>query len=1180
MSQKEVCLALAIYPGIEILTYYIAIILLYEVIERARTAPDLSAFSNTLLDVYEEVLHEHGIEIEDDSVPLQIIARLMREARQDEGLVQRFKRVMGDIGFDLEYDEEGEGFEFTSVLEASTAAQAPTPARVRRGSLDSLLNASAEKVAGTMDIGYNLPYRSRRSSDATGRSDIGSWWQKRRSRSVTDADARNQAQPHSAFHEGKIPTSRQSQLANLRRNVREYSRGTSLSDRAPASPRKDGFIRTSHFEDYDLDDGDLTGDSAEFDHSNIYIPGVNAPIPDETQDASFRYEPEPFRPSDTRLMDDAEDFEQQRLHSLLRSCIRRWREQTQERRERNEQMMAAAIRYDSRIQFRNVKGDLLREAQNRKSLRETDHFFVRLEDRASRARSLFLLTKAFTHWARSAEDEVQRTSVARRHILRTRFFNGWREITAVNELKIQHFVLTMFLNRWRRRAAEVRQMQEQAVQMYDDRLQRKCYKDWFFKFCEIAAPAWRNARLDPRLKKATFVKWHEAANAWTARDVAATGYRNDQLQHRSVELWRQKTDAVRALEVQAENFRRRSICVNALAAAQRHARFAPLLVKFEASGDSKRLRSTTHLWKHTAELSRDARNMDRMRVLRNAWTAWNDRLRIKALEERIDDRVLVENMYKWTLASRVSLFQRVHDRSLKENCFSKWSIKCSQRIQSKNDRENRLNAAEARLVHFQRTQLLRTCLRKMETVTAEKRAEEAAITAQYEMKLKQRIFQEQLDKHDRFQQMDRWADDAQFYVLTTHALKKWKDATHHSRRNRRREAYAQVRRTSKLNLVRRMFSVWRDKANTIAEQYEQADEISRARTIEDSQTLLAHWQARTLAHEMQSLQAEQSYVVKVQTHCFGSWRRSLKALDNMDSQAVEFRQIGVQVAAVTLLKKLEWEGWEIGLRNKSAAALQERHFKQHVGAMIRFWQQQTLARLAARPVSPTPTSRPHRILHDAAEKEADRNDPGNHNASTLFNEADRPFDDEAGDETRRLEGWTEFDQSALDLSFSLSPQNQTPQITLPPPRAPTSALRPTPTRPRTYPVPNSILRSVLRRPAPSPIHEDQDFDDDGDRPDATSTPMPPHLRAGYLKTPSKRSVIQNKRSEVLGSPEKRARLGAMSAPPAAGLRDVPEARLGGVRSFGGMLREGGFPSQGGGGKGKGRVGFGDERRID
>ena len=1172
-----------------------AIILLYEVIERARNSLNQRygtdarpIASRTLLDIYEEVLHEHGIEVEDDGVPLQIINRLARDARKDEGLMQRFKRVMGEIGFEIEHDEEGEGYEFTSVLEGtSTGGQnAPQPTAARHGSLDSLLDGSADKVAGTMDVGRALPLRERekKPSDATGQSDIGTWWQKRRTHSDTEVNTLSQAQsrmPQSDSGPSQRP------LASHQHQPADRRRASSSDGRRFGAPRG-GNTGTSLFGDSDLDDSDHTGATTDLDPANVYIPGVNAPIPDNNSPYPHRYEPEPFHLSDTRLLDDAEDLEQQRLHSLLRHCIQKWRERTAEQVARNEQLTRIAIQYDNRIQFRNVKDDLLREAQNRRALRDTDNFFGRLEERAARARSLFLLTKAFTHWARSAEDEVLRTSVARRHILRTRFFNGWREITAVNELKIQHFVLGSFLGKWRRRLDEVRQKQESAVQLYEDNLQRKYYKDWFFKFCEIAAPAWHNARMDPRLKRITLQKWHEATTVWTERDVWATSRRDEQILQRFTGIWQQKTAAVQAFEPQAEAFRRRRLLTNALAAVRRHAQLKPLLSQFQAAANTQRLQSAFQLWHRTASLSRQSKAVNRMRIQRNAWTAWNDRLRIQALEERINDRILVESLYKWTLASRASLFQRVHNHTLKENVFLTWVTKRNERLQTRYTRKNRLEHAEARFHGFKRDQLLRSCLKKMEGILAERRAEEATVKGQFEVKLKQRVFEGLLSKHDHFQQLDRWAGAAQFYVLAKHTIKKWQDATQHARRNRRREAYAQVRRTVKTNMVQRIFGLWKGKADNMADQTRQAEEIAHVRTLQSSQAVFAHWQSRAASLAAQEIQASQHYNDQLQSGSLATWRQRFTNLQEMEARALDFRQIGVEVSAMTLLKRLSWEGYTHMQRHAAASALHERHFRQHVGAMIRFWHQQMLSRQTTRPVSPSPTSRPRQGPQEVEDVDIQDDEDIHSIGEEAFTE--RPLDDNAGDETRQLEAWTEFDQSALDLSFSISPEpspqptarvqprsafslsrQQTPSTTL----FSASNPRPTPSRPQTFPP--SALRSALRPPR---IDEESE-----DEPDATSTPMPPHLRntgpgPGYLKTPSKRSLIQHKRAGLVGSPEKRVtRLGAVaSAPPASRTWDMGEE--GGLTSFQKRLREGGFG--GGSGvdrdgreKGRGRVGFGD-----
>jgi protein SFI1 len=580
-------------------------------------------------------------------------------------------------------------------------------------------------------------------------------------------------------------------------------------------------------------------------------------------------------------------------------------------------------------------------------------------------------------------------------------------------------------------------------------------------------------------------------------------------------------------------------------------------------------------------------------------------LRIKALEDRIDDRVIVECLYKWTLASRVSLFQRVHDRQLKESTFLTWVTKTNQR-------SNTLDAAERRFAQFKRTQLLRTCLRRMEAVTTERRAEEFAVIAECQQKLKQRIFEKLKERHGHFQQLNNWAGDAHFYVLSKSTLRTWSQATQHARRNRRRDAYAQVRRMVKTNLARRLFANWRGRANHIALVNQQASNMLEDRTLQKGASLLHHWHDRTMTLRQQDSQATDLHAYKLGTRFFHTWSERMITLNNMDVQAVALRQESAELAATSALKKLGWRLWNIQRQEENARALYGRNFEKHIKAIIRFWMEQTNDRLANRPVSPTPTNRSTRSRRGDDEGDGDGYD-GNDNSR--FERDDGQGDlVNAGDETRHLETWTAFDENALgldndlDLSLSITPVHQ-PSSKHPPPSSTRpqphrSILRPTPARPNTYPPHQSSLRLP-----PQTVPEDSildpafaaDLDRDLADPETfwSGTPMPPppaSLKPGYLKTPSKRSVVRAKRPELPTSPDKRVlspvrrALGAMSAPPAQ--RGVAASGVGGVTNFQRRLREGGFgagsesgfsksvagPSSlvgRGRGRGKVRVEFGD-----
>lgn len=1133
---------------------------------------------------------------------------MQKDRRQDESLVERFHRVLAEFEIVIEAEEESEAeidFAPSNVAHGGHSVNARSVARAvlghtdrltRRGSFESFFDGTADKVAGS-DV-RDLSKSKRRGSLSHAPNRVLS---KRRSTSDTEA-----LRPQAA----QLPIrTRVSGVAQRRVSSGQYygrTRNASISSRGSFRIRRDANTVGSQRKDYEEAASEYTDRTTDLDLSRVQVPGVNAPIPDDQYDQHDTHEsthyyqqfvPEPYQPSDTRLMDEAETFEHQRLHRVTRGCIQTWRNRTRDLVERRYEQEALAEAFDCRILMKVTLDQLRDTARVRRSNNETDRFFGRLETRADRARSIFLLTKAFTHWARCAEDEVQRTSVARRHILRTRFFNGWREITAINELKVQHFVLAKFLQQWRAKTAVVRENAQFAVALYEENLVQKIFTNWFFQFCAIAGSAWHH----DRLKRNTLKKWIESTGVAAQKTESAIKRSKNVVLAGMLSSWKQRMESVQSLDTQADEFRRTALIASGLYNLQKYSRLKPLLQQFQTRIDGRQMRAAFQTWRHTTQLLQRARQVDKLRVMRNAYTAWNDRLRMQALEQRINDRILVESLYKWTLASRVSLFQRVQKRQIKESTFLNWVTKTNQRA-------NTLVAAERRFANFQRAQVLRKFLKKMEIDAEEKRREECAVTAEYDLKLKQRIFEKLKERLGHFQQLKEWSSDARFYVLGTRTLKKWNSATQQTRRNRRRDTYTQVRRTVKTNLARKMFDTWRARAATIAEQNEQASFMLENRNLNTTGTVLHDWHDRTLAAQQLDTQASDLYTFKLGTKTLRTWTQRLGLLQAMDLQAVALRQESTEIAAAGALKKLGWRLWNVQRQEETARALFERNFEKHVRAMLRFWYDQTAERLANRPVSPTPTR---------SSRGGQRSPDDDH---TRFNDDDGGSDQDdhvnfdAGDETRRLEGWTAFDASALglnedlDLSLSVTPERQrTSTYTLPLPTAlpkhPSSPRVPT-SRSRTFPQPASALQPT---PAPEPASPDLDFAEDERSTFWAGTPAypPPTTSkskgAGYLKTPSKRAVVRAKRPELPSSPERRsARLGAMSAPPVQMSREFGIAggnggsgggAVGGVTSFQRRLREGGFGSsvgpsvavpnsamKGARGRavgGRGRVGFGD-----
>lgn len=1069
----------------------------------------------------------------------------MQEDREeeDEGLVERFQRVLAKMGIRVEIDPDGEGVEVTTNLDdALDGGQLPTqnpPGRLtsRRGSLDSFFDSTADKVPG-YEYGQDLPYRSRHGSAAA--SDIGERRDKRRSRS--DSGARSQIQSQLPIRT-RVNGHGSRRIASDSLGSRPRRSG-SVSSRGSLRIRRDDPTGTQQFDDYDGDDSEQT-DS--FDPSHIQIPGVNAPIPGYEEGYEYAVPEALYRPSDTQLVRDAQTFDQDRILARAQACLHIWRDQTRASAERREQMNAQAQAFDRRVLLRGSLDSWRIALQNRHQAIETERFFERLENRAGKARNLFLLTKAFTHWAKSTEDEVLRTSTARRHILRTKYFNAWRDITAVNELKIQHFVLRKFLDKWHARTVAVLEQNGMAISLYEHNIVYRLYWQWFWKFGEQRAPLlYRN-----KLARDTFLKWAEIVGILKEREAWAADQRDREIVRRALGKLRERAASIRSREAEADQFRETALVSSGFYTLRQYAKFLPLEAQVRAHINTRLMRSTLQAWCRNTQLSQQSRYIDRMRILRNAFTSWNDRLRIKAVEDRIDDRLQLECLYKWALASRVALFQRVQNHRLKQTIFSKW-------IASTRNHEVTLEDAEQRFAAFKRRQLLRSYLQKLERTTVQRKNQEYLALSVYEPKLERRIFNKLLEKYDRLVELDNWAERANYYVTAKSTIKRWQTATEFARRNRRREAYAHMRRTVKMNLVRRMFHTWRDKATQIETQERQANELIENRILRTSRNFLTQWQDRTSTLRTWEIQAAQKYNTKIGRSALLDWTQKFEALRKLNDQAIALRQESTEIAATSCFKKLGWRLWNIQRQEENALALHQRNFDKHVRAMIRFWWEQTSENLAQRPVSPSPSSRPR-----GGQSRDDEGDDAEEGEHVL---------DGVGDETHRLEAWTAFDESALglsnlDLSFSVSPQRH-PSHTIPP-------------RPYTQPPPS------FRAPPP-PIPEIPDLETEGDPGFWTSTPMP-LPKPGYLKTPSKRSVVRAKRPELPTSPEKRnlglnrATMGAASAPPGPGYA-TPKVATEAITSFETKLREGGFTGtrRGGAslglgrtGRGRGRVGFGD-----
>ena len=221
------------------------------------------------------------------------------------------------------------------------------------------------------------------------------------------------------------------------------------------------------------------------------ITAVTSAHEQETSESANFFDVHPYnKPSGSMMKTKADVILQHHLTLLAKRQLRVWRGKALQLQEDQANLDLIALHHDKNALLIQALETWHNRILEKRSIADTERFFVHLEQRAVGARDLYLLHKAFTHWNVEAYEEAQRTSAARRHILRTRTFNAWRDITAVNELKVRRQVLKKFFGVWKRQHVVISGNHTTALQRYEGELVRKIFKRWVRRVWDIKATIW------------------------------------------------------------------------------------------------------------------------------------------------------------------------------------------------------------------------------------------------------------------------------------------------------------------------------------------------------------------------------------------------------------------------------------------------------------------------------------------------------------------------------------------------------------------------------------------------------------------------------------------------------------------------------------------------------------------
>jgi protein SFI1 len=898
--------------------------LLYQIITRAEQNSDVERLPfRALFAAYDEVLAEHGSDADPEQVCMRFLFKMGTGGLAGQSLFDRFENLLQRMGIVLSFDdtepEQNYGHaryppasEFTGEQQFTDRVAEDTTQRSirrRRASFNSMYDVGED---ATQKHGYRPSSRSSLSRLEPGKS------------AFLEIDDQPQELPTRRPDPTNPPDKNEllAQFLEMGRRLMgglDPTRGMPQSSEndAPVQPTTNGILSSSPRSNHQS-----RSDSP--DESDEPSPEINNNLRSEDIRA---FDELGYKPSLSDMLRDASNFATYRKRATARKVILYWLEQAVHLRQRREDMELAASNQDRTTLLRQALDLWRAELQKKRQNSHTKRFFRHLEKRAAKARDLYLMTKAFTHWAQLTSDEVSRASEARQHILSIKYFNAWREITAVNGMKAQRFAVRKPLDGWRRKIQQIRMLDDHAAATHDINTKKKHFMilRWNFYY-EQRAPEWN----DYRLKKGSFLSWIRALRTQREREADIDHTNRHELLHATLQTWSYRLKSVNAAQLDADTKRKEKLAGDSIEAWSAQTRLHSAAVRTVTKVNSNLVKASLMCWRTRTKAMQDAKEANRLRLLRNAWTTWNDHLRCYALNSRIEERLMKEAIYRWVLAERYRLAQRIRDQRIQREAFAKFII-------TARDTSKELMQREDEYVRHSNYDILRSHFRCWRNKLAVQRQREYAAMEFYEPRVEQEAIIIWNAKHRHVQNLEKWAQDARFYFTATKFVKSWHNATLDASKKRRQDAYVRIRRKVKMNIALSAMRVWYDKSRRVTHLNNQADELCHTNLLLYSTELVDRWRQQTAMIAQNTQDAEVYYHRQLAYHMLTRWIDESEKYRGLEEQADGLDLVHVSGLASAQLRKISLRIFQMRSATDMAESMHDRVLRKHHRNMLRHW---------------------------------------------------------------------------------------------------------------------------------------------------------------------------------------------------------------------------------------------------
>lgn len=498
---------------------------------------------------------------------------------------------------------------------------------------------------------------------------------------------------------------------------------------------------------------------------------------------------------------------------------------------------------------------------------------------AAAAWDYFLLSKAFTHWANRADEEVQRTQVARRHILRKKCFSAWigEKDESESESKAVWFSQLIVIRQWQSVAQDqsdkTRRSRSLAVRRDRRNLAEGTLVAWYHESkMQLAA-----AVDDIRLRAACLEVWQTEGQWLESAHEEAEGIFCGTMLGRYLRQWRAEARVQERAEEGAvpKIARRDELLRNGLSLAWRQ--------ESEEATGRERVAIIQDLQKHAKH--------------------WMYESRLRTWQEQQDEDLLDSTMYRWYCEWRLVLCKRVMEQQDKARFLEKWAVTAKQsRI---NSRHLRHLAREVKY-HDSITGFFNASMDALEQL------EEGALYARAMIlrRWSPKIIRQWTGHVNHYQHLEKWSRLGCFYAVSEHTVTHWRDVRRQEWKRRMRKLYNDFRYRVRCDTLVDSLDAWRKSTAVAVTSGWEADDI---RAEDDGAAIydcVGDWRAK---NEFVTFSAEVAEDADREGHLV-LWHSLVEAQteSRLDAAEYDFAQTASEY----------WEGWElasVSLRGRDRA---------------------------------------------------------------------------------------------------------------------------------------------------------------------------------------------------------------------------------------------------------------------